>query len=105
VLNIPKLDSEIQYKIKENSLRARMAALKLKEPKVAMVWGSTILLFGVSQSEFLKNNKWVKHELEHVRQFKQHGFFTFLLKYTLETLQKGYRNNRFEIAARAAENK
>lgn len=98
------MDSELRYNIKENSLRARMAALKLKEPRIAMVWGSTILLFGVSKSEFLKNNKWVKHELEHVRQFKQHGFFPFLLKYTLETLRKGYRNNRFEIAARAAEN-
>lgn len=97
------MDSELRYNIKENSLRARMAALKLKEPKVAMVWGSTILLFGVTKSEFLQNIKWLRHELEHVRQFKQHGFFPFLLKYTLETLRKGYRNNRFEIAARAAE--
>lgn len=99
------MNKELPFKIKENSLRARMAALRLKEPRMAMVWGSTILLSGVSKAEFLKNEKWLKHEIEHIRQFKQHGFFTFMAKYLWESIKNGYQHNRFEIAAREAENK
>lgn len=87
----------------ENSLLARLAALKLKEPKIAMVLGSKILLFGVSKSEFLASEKWVKHEMAHVRQFKHHGFLPFIGKYLVESLRKGYYNNKYEVEARAAE--
>lgn len=87
----------------ENSLLARFAALKLKEPKIAMVLGSKILLFGVSKSQFLANEKWVKHEMAHIRQFKQHGFLPFIGKYLVESLRNGYYNNKYEAEARAAE--
>lgn len=70
---------------------------------MAMVLGTKILLYGVSKSEFLQNEKWLKHELEHIRQFKQHGFFNFLGKYFLESLRKGYYQNKYEIEAREAE--
>lgn len=91
------------FTIIENSLLARLAAKKLNEPKIAMVLGSKILLFGVSKSEFLGNEKWVKHEMAHIRQFKQHGFLPFIGKYLIESLRKGYYNNKFEAEARAAE--
>jgi hypothetical protein len=97
------LNTEIFFKIKENSYRAKLAAFKLKKPKMAMVWGSTILLFGVTKSEFLENKKWLRHELEHIRQFKEYGFFKFITLYIFESLKNGYQNNHFEIAARAAE--
>lgn len=91
------------FLIKENSLLARLAALKLKEPKMAMVLGSKILLYGITKSEFLTNEKWVKHELEHIRQFKQHGFLPFICLYLLESMRNGYFNNKYEAEARAAE--
>lgn len=91
------------YIIKENSVLAKLASIKLNEPRMAMVLGSKILLHGVSKSEFLQNEKWLKHELEHVRQFKQHGFFAFLGKYILESFRKGYYHNKYEVEARKAE--
>ena len=89
-------------KIKERSLFARIARLVLKSPNVAMVLGKTIHLSGVSREEFLQNKPWVAHELCHVRQFEQHGYFRFLSLYLLESLKRGYYNNRFEVEARQA---
>ena len=81
-----------------------MAALKLKSHSVAMVLGKTIHLHNVSKENFLKDERWLKHELCHIRQFKQHGYFLFIAKYLWESLRNGYYNNRFEAEARAAEN-
>lgn len=89
--------------IKENSFLARIAAYRLRSSRVAMVWGKQILLFGVSKNEFLASSKWVKHEMEHVRQFAYYGFFKFLFLYLIESIKNGYQNNKFEIAARRAE--
>ena len=83
---------------------ARIAARKLKEKKVAMVVGRTIHLHNTTTSEFLNDTRWVKHELCHLRQYKQHGTIGFIVKYLWESLKKGYYNNRFEVEARAAEN-
>ncbi len=41
------------------------------------------------------------HELEHVRQWEEDLLFP--LRYTLETLRRGYVNNRYERQAREAE--
>ena len=92
-------------KIKERSLFARIARLVLKSPNVAMVLGKTIHLSGVSREEFLHNKPWLAHEMCHVRQFEQHGYFRFLGLYLLESLKRGYYNNKFEVEARQAETK
>jgi hypothetical protein len=91
------------FTIKENSWLAKIAAKKLGAASVAMVLGSTIHLYNTSKEEFSQNEKWVKHELCHVRQFKQHGFAGFIIKYLWESLRKGYYNNKYEAAARQAE--
>jgi hypothetical protein len=91
-------------KIKENSWVARIAAFKLKSHAMAIVLGSTIHLYNTSREQFLNNHKWLKHELKHVDQFRQHGFFTFILKYLWESMKNGYHNNKYEIEAREAEN-
>ncbi|CAN5340410.1 hypothetical protein BH11BAC5_BH11BAC5_34050 [soil metagenome] len=93
-----------QFTIKENSWLAKLAAKKLNTSAVAMVIGSTIHLHNTATSEFLKDTRWVKHELCHIRQYKQHGTMGFIVKYLWESLKKGYYNNRFEVEARAAEN-
>lgn len=89
--------------IKENSWLAKIAAKKLGTENVAMVLGKTIHLYGVSEAGFLADEKWVKHELCHIRQFKEHGYFMFIVKYVWESIRKGYYNNRFEMEARQAE--
>jgi hypothetical protein len=94
---------ENAFYIKENSWLAKIAAIKLHSSSVAMVLGKTIHLHNTSKDEFLQNKKWVKHELCHVQQFKQHGYLLFVIKYVWENLKKGYYNNKFEVEARAAE--
>lgn len=90
-------------KIKENSWLAKIAAWQLRTSSVAMVIGSTIHLHNTTKQEFLQNTAWVKHELCHVQQFKQHGFVGFIAKYLWESIKKGYYNNKFEVEARKAE--
>jgi hypothetical protein len=92
-----------KFIIKENSWLAKLAAKKLKSNAVAMVLGKTIHLHNTTKPEFLQDEKWVKHERCHIKQFKQHGYICFIVKYLFESLRKGYYNNRFEIAARQAE--
>jgi hypothetical protein len=89
--------------IKENSWIARIAAWKLSSSSVAIVIGKTIHLHNASRDEFLQNERWVRHELCHVKQFREHGYAGFIFKYLWESIRKGYYNNRFEVEAREAE--
>jgi len=89
--------------IKENSWRAMLAARLMKSSNMAMVFGNTIHIWGVTKQEFLQNNKWVRHEMKHIEQYKEHGYLGFLTKYLWESIWHGYQNNKFEIDARAAE--
>ncbi len=95
---------DLKYKIKEDSFWAKLAAYKLGASNVAFVLGSTIHLYKVSKEHFLKDESWLRHELCHIRQFREHGFFTFIFKYLRESIKNGYYNNKYEIEARAAEN-
>lgn len=97
-----KLNPE-KYTIKERSWLARLAAAKLRSNSVALVLGNTIHLHNTTAADFLKNEKWVKHELCHIRQFREHGYFGFIVQYLRESLRHGYYKNRFEQEARAAE--
>ncbi|MBA9079635.1 MULTISPECIES: hypothetical protein [Rufibacter] len=89
-------------KIIERSPFARIARWVLKSPNVAMVLGKSIHLSGVSKENFLQNTPWVAHELIHVRQFQEHGFFKFLWLYLLESMRVGYYQNKYEVEAREA---
>lgn len=91
------------FRIKENSWLAKAAAYKLKSNNAAIVFGNTIHLYGVTKNDFLQNEKWLKHELCHVQQFRQHGCFPFIAKYIVESIRKGYYNNKYEVEARLAE--
>lgn len=94
---------ENSFYIKERSWLAKIAAKKLHVPSVAMVLGKTIHLHNTYKAQFLQDEKWVKHELCHVQQFKQYGNVLFIIKYLWENMRKGYYNNKFEVEARAAE--
>ena len=95
--------NNINFRIKENSFIAKLAAIKLQARQVAIVIGNTVHLHNTSAKEFLLNEKWVKHELCHLQQFKQYGFVNFIFKYLLESIKNGYRKNKFEVEAREAE--
>ena len=92
------------YHIKENSWQARLAAKKMKANSVAMVLGNTIHLWGTTKENFLADERWVKHELCHIKQFAKNGYLLFVVKYLWESLKVGYYNNKFEVEAREAEN-
>jgi hypothetical protein len=102
-LTINTILEQHHFNIKENSWLAKIAAKKLGTNKVAMVLGNTIHLFNSTKTEFLQDEKWVKHECCHIRQFKKHGYVGFIVKYLWESLRKGYHNNCFEVEARNAE--
>lgn len=91
------------FKIKENSFIARMAALKLGVKQVAIVIGRTIHLHQTDKKSFLDNKAWLRHELKHIEQFHRYGFLPFIFLYLWESVRHGYYNNRFEREARAAE--
>ena len=93
----------LPFNIKENSFIARVASWKLNSDKAAIVIGKTIHLHQTTRLEFLQNKRWVLHELKHVDQFRQHGFFSFIFLYLWESIRNGYANNKYEIEARAAE--
>lgn len=90
----------MDFKIVERSVFARIARLVLKSSNVAMVLGKTIHLSGVSRDDFMRDPGWLAHELCHIRQFKEHGFFRFLWLYLLESWRVGYYNNKYEVEAR-----
>ncbi|MCB0714664.1 MAG: DUF4157 domain-containing protein [Chitinophagaceae bacterium] len=92
-----------RVKIKENSWLAKLAARKLKSDKMAMVIGHTIHLHNTTKEEFLNDERWLRHELKHVEQYKKHGVAGFLCKYLWQSLRHGYHDNVFEKEARESE--
>ena len=92
-----------EVRIVENAWPARLAAAWLRTPRVAMVWNTRILLWGVTEVQFMANIRWVRHELKHVEQFRQWGTARFILLYLWSWILQGYHYNRFEVEARAAE--
>jgi hypothetical protein len=92
-----------QVKIKENSWLAKIAARNLNSAQVAMVIGKTIHLYNSTKEEFLSNERWVCHEVVHVKQYRELGCFKFVILYLLESFNKGYENNKFEVEARRKE--
>lgn len=89
-------------RIVENSVLARMARLKLGARSVAMVLGNSIHLSGATREEFLNDPYWVAHEMEHIRQFREHGRLGFLRRYLWGWVRHGYYNIPFEVQAREA---
>jgi len=100
------IDKDLLLKIiiKEKSFVALIAARVLKETRMAVTLGTTIHLWNARKEDFIKNKRWLRHELVHVQQFRQIGFLKFLFLYLRESLKHGYQGNKFEIEARAKEN-
>lgn len=93
----------IYVRIKERSLIARIAGIKLGVRSVAIVFGRTIFLHNASRFDLIANKRWLIHELTHVRQWHREGYIKFLLKYLWFSIRYGYRMNPFEKEAREME--
>ena len=70
----------------------------MREPAAAVTIGRTIVLHPDSAA----SDRLLRHELEHVRQWRQ-GRFAFPLRYILAHIRHGYAANPYEVAARRAE--
>ena len=56
-----------------------------------------------AESKEYVSDKLFRHELFHVNQIRRHGFIIYHLKYLMFLIRYGYKNNPFEIEARANE--
>lgn len=93
----------MEVRIKENSWIAKLAAVKMKAKKLAIVVGSTIHLHNTKRNEFLNDTDWVCHELKHVEQYRQNGLAGFLVTYLFDWMKNGYYHNKYEVEARESE--
>jgi hypothetical protein len=97
------LSPAIHIHVIENSWLAKIAARRLQTICIAVVVNRTIHLWNISREDFLGNNAWVRHEIAHVKQYRNLGVIRFLLLYSIESIRKGYVRNRFEVEAREME--
>lgn len=72
------------------------AGLRLQ--RVASFWETIYVLPGWEHNRAL-----IRHELCHLDQIRREGRLRFAVGYLWELLLHGYWNNKYEIAARAAE--
>jgi Domain of unknown function (DUF4157) len=86
--------------IRRGRLVTKVAGLMggMGAPAAAVTLGSTIVV----DRDVPLTARLLTHELEHVRQWREVPLFP--LRYTLESVRRGYWNNRFEVQARDAEN-
>ena len=70
----------------------------MARPAAAVTFGRTIIVHPDAQL----SDRLLKHELAHVRQW-QRAPLTFPLRYAWQHLKHGYRDNPYEVEARAAE--
>jgi hypothetical protein len=85
------------------SLKMVKHKLIYEVPKWALPFGYGIALWKIALvRKDSKNLAYVKaHEWKHLLQFKELGFWKFIFQYCKELCKVGYKNNRFEVEARA----
>jgi hypothetical protein len=69
---------------------------RMNGPAAAVTLGRTVVL----HPEVRLSRRLLVHELTHVRQWREDRLFP--VRYALESLRRGYWNNRYEIEAREA---
>ena len=70
----------------------------LGEPAAAVTLGDAIVV----HPDVVLTPRLLRHELEHVHQWRRHSFL-FPLRYAWSHLRYGYHDNPYEVEARAAE--
>jgi|GEM_PF-576163 len=101
----PLAEQKIRVRIRQDAWLAKMACKCIRQKDVALTLFKTIYLSHSTAGHFLANQRWVAHELAHVRQFMTYGKLRFLVMYLMESLRRGYYQNKWECEARAQEDK
>ncbi|MGH7718488.1 MAG: hypothetical protein ACREON_06565 [Gemmatimonadaceae bacterium] len=85
-----------EARFRRGGLPVRVGGWALGQPSVAAItlWRTIFLAPGTTLDPEL-----LLHELRHVHQF--HTSLSFPVRYLLESVVRGYRQNRFEVDARA----
>ena len=89
--------------IKEQAIIAKLAAVFLKQKRMAVTINNKIYLYNCSAKDFLHLETWVCHELMHVQQYQKLGRLKFISFYFLQLIINGYYNNKYEKEARENE--
>ena len=90
----------IKIKIKVNTPISRMVFKSMKGKPgeaTATTFRRSIHLQGRTAEEFVLNDTFLRHELQHAIQHQ--GIKVFSLKYVIETIKKGYSKNKYEVDA------
>lgn len=92
-----------KIKVVENSRLAKFAArLAGDDGKYAITFGKTVFI-SCKKEEFYAEPWWVRHELTHVRQYKEYGILGFLKRYIGYSIFHNYYEIPFEKEAISAE--
>jgi hypothetical protein len=90
-------------RIKQNSFFAKCASRIMKANNLAIVFRKTVHLHNITAHQFLVDEELMRHELQHVIQYKEQGWLIFVIKYLWFSFKNGYFNNPFEVEARNME--
>lgn len=92
-----------KFKVVEDSRLAKIAGrLKGEKDKYAITIGKTIFL-NCKAEVFFSDPGWVRHELTHVKQYKEYGILRFLQLYIFYSIFHDYKNIPFEKEALSAQ--
>ena len=85
---------------KYNHWIAKLVGKLNGQKRFAITLGQTAY-YSVSKEEVFTNPKWVRHEDVHKKQWASEGRLRFLFKYLYYSVRYGYKNNPYEVEARA----
>ena len=68
-----------------------------------LAWTSFWSCIYYKDIECMNNKKIQRHELKHIEQIDREGYIKFSIKYLWYSFKYGYRENKYEVEARAAE--
>lgn len=91
-------------RLKTDTLVSKIASTIMRPAKgraLATAIGKTIHLHNITPEDFINNKTFLRHELQHIIQAQTTKGFR--AKYVIETIRRGYYNNRYEVEARAME--
>jgi hypothetical protein len=84
---------------KYNHWFAKLLAKINKSKGYAITFGQTAY-YSVSKERVEADPKWIAHENQHKKQYKDEGFIKFIIKYLYYSIRYGYKDNPYEVEAR-----
>ena len=70
-----------------------------KKARWASTFGKTIYVRNAKPIDLVNSSQWMRHEVQHLLQFKEKGFVKMCYLYLISYIKVGYEKNVFEIEA------